>query len=258
MLLVHLLSNLLRVSSGKAFTVSALVHLSALALLAQSWIAKTAEVPRLAGSQQVVIQLSASIFQETPSPTPVVVPAMAVEVTPSMARAFDRTFVETPSAEVDWKLDPMLHVEDFEPDSFAAPSVRRVNETDRLLATDPPPQSTELARSRIEPTPPATSTAVPAVLGNDHTTPPQYDFFPPPRYPALARQRGWHGTVLLVVKIDATGRVTAVEIETSSGYQLLDAAAAGAVRRWRYKPAVGRNGPVATEELQPVTFRLPR
>jgi len=256
-LLAYLLSNLLRVSSGKAFTVSALVHLGALALCTHSWIAKTAEVPRLAGSQQVVIQLTAS-FQETPSPTPVVVPAMAVEVTPSMARAFDRTFVDTPSAAVDWKLDPMLHFEDFEPDSIVAPTVRRANETDRLLATDPPPLPTDFPRSRIEPTPPTTSTAVPAVSRNNPTTPPQYDFFPPPRYPALAHQRGWHGTVLLVVKIDASGRVTAVEIEKSSGYQLLDAAAAGAVRRWRYKPAVGRNGPVATEELQPVTFRLPR
>jgi protein TonB len=62
----------------------------------------------------------------------------------------------------------------------------------------------------------------------------------------------------LVVKIDASGRVTDVAVEETSGYELLDAAAVGAVRRWRYKPAIGRNGPVATTELQPVTFRLPR
>jgi len=252
----HLLSNLLRVSSGKAFAVSALVHFGVLVLVAHSWVTTTAEVPRLAGSRRAVIQLNAS-FREAPSPTPVVVPPMTVEVMPSVARVFDRTFIQTPSAEVDWNLDAMLQAADSEPGSFAPPSVTRAFEADLPLATDPP-QAIELPRSPIEPTPPATATAVPSTPGDNQTAPPQYDFSPPPRYPELARQRGWQGTVLLAVKIDANGRVTDVEIEESSGYQLLDAAAAGAVRRWRYKPAVGRNGPVATEELQPVTFRLPR
>ena len=129
----HLLSNLLRVSGGKAFTLSAVVHFGALVLLAQSWVTTTAEVPRLVGSRQVVIQLNAS-FRETQSPAPVVVPAMAVEVTPTVARAFDRTFVEIPSAEVDWNLDAMLQAADSEPGSFAAPSVTRANEADRLRA----------------------------------------------------------------------------------------------------------------------------
>jgi protein TonB len=254
-LLAHLLSNLLRVSSSKALTLSGLVHLGALVLLAQSWTTTTTELPRLVGSRQVAIQLDAS-FRETPPPAPVVVPAMAVEVTPSVARAFDRTFVETPSAEIDWNTDAIVRAAESEPVISTAPSLTRANEADQLLTNDPP-QPIELPRARIEPTPPHTSTAVPAMLGTDQTTPPQNDYIPPPRYPELARQRGWHGTVLLVVKIDASGRVTDVEVEESSGYQLLDAAAVGAVRRWRYKPAVGRNGPVATEELQPVTFRLP-
>jgi protein TonB len=255
-LFAHLLSNLFCVSSGKAFTLSALVHFGALVLLAQSWVTTTADLPRLAGSRQVVIQLKAS-FLETPAPDPVVVPTMAVEVTPNVAWTFDRTFVQTPSAAVDWNLDAMLRAADSEPSSFAAPAVTRADETDRLSTTDPP-QTIELPRSEIETTPPTTSTDVPAMLGDDRTTPPQYDFIPPPRYPDLARRRGWQGTVLLVVKIDASGRVTDVAVEESSGYELLDAAAVGAVRRWRYKPAIGRNGPVATTELQPVTFRLPR
>jgi len=254
--LARLLSNLLRVSSGKAITLSGLVHLGGLVWLAQSWITTTAEVPRLVGSRQTAIHLNAT-FRETPSPAPVVVPAMTLEVTPSVARAFDRTFIETPSAEIDWNIDAIVRTAEFVPGVFAAQSVKRAIEADQLLSTDPP-QPIALPRSRIEPTPPRTSNAVPAMLGHEKTTTPQYDYIPPPQYPELARQRGWQGTVLLVVKIDASGRVTNVEVEQSSGYQLLDAAAVGAVRRWRYKPAVGRNGPVATEELQPVTFRLPR
>lgn len=256
MSLAHLIANLLRASSGKAFTLSGLVHVGALLLLAQSWFVATVERPRLAGSRQAAIQLEAS-FRETPSPVPVIVETAAIDVTPNVAHALNRTFVETPSVEIDWTLDATVRAAESALNDVAPPSVRRASDTDQLLATDSSP-SVELPRSRIEPTPPRTPTAVPRMLGNHETTPPTYDHIPPPRYPDLARQRGWHGTVTLVVKIDATGRVTHVEVEESSGYQLLDAAAVNAVRRWRYKPAIGINGPVATEELQPVTFRLPR
>ena len=78
---------------------------------------------------------------------------------------------------------------------------------------------------------------------------------PPPEFPALARQNGWYGTVLLKLWIDEEGRVTDVRVEKSSGYGVLDAAAVNAVKRWRGRPARHNARPVATEELLPVVFR---
>jgi len=57
----------------------------------------------------------------------------------------------------------------------------------------------------------------------------------PPAYPPLARSQGVGGDVTLDALIDETGRVT--KIKTISGPELLQQAAAAAVRQWKYAPA---------------------
>jgi periplasmic protein TonB len=57
----------------------------------------------------------------------------------------------------------------------------------------------------------------------------------PPAYPRLARSQGVEGDVTLDALIDVTGRVT--KIKTISGPELLQQAAAAAVRQWKYEPA---------------------
>jgi protein TonB len=57
----------------------------------------------------------------------------------------------------------------------------------------------------------------------------------PPAYPPLARSHGVGGDVTLDALIDETGRVT--KIKTISGPELLQQAAAAAVRQWKYAPA---------------------
>ena len=79
----------------------------------------------------------------------------------------------------------------------------------------------------------------------------------PPQYPDQARNNGWTGTVLLRLWVDATGQVTKVNVERSSGYAVLDASAVNAVRHWKGNPARRDGRPIATEEILPVTFRLP-
>jgi protein TonB len=78
----------------------------------------------------------------------------------------------------------------------------------------------------------------------------------PPHYPEVARRNRWEGQVLLRLSISAEGRVTSITVARSSGYELLDAAAASAVRSWRAAPAMLDGEPVATEEVLPVRFRL--
>jgi len=58
-----------------------------------------------------------------------------------------------------------------------------------------------------------------------------------PIYPPVAQRLGETGIVVLRVELDETGRVSATEVITSSGFKRLDAAALAAVRTWRCQPA---------------------
>ena len=79
---------------------------------------------------------------------------------------------------------------------------------------------------------------------------------PPPRYPHLARQRGQEGQVVIRVRVSADGNARSVTIRQSSGYPLLDDAAAKAIRRWRFVPASFAGVAMAGTVDVPVTFRL--
>ncbi|MDH5181388.1 MAG: energy transducer TonB [Gammaproteobacteria bacterium] len=59
-------------------------------------------------------------------------------------------------------------------------------------------------------------------------------------YPNMARQRGWEGTVVLMVKILPDGKIQRISLEKSSGYSLLDNAAIIALQKVRQlDPAQG-------------------
>ena len=50
-------------------------------------------------------------------------------------------------------------------------------------------------------------------------------------YPALARRKGWQGTVLLAFEISAQGHIRAVHVKRSSGHGLLDHSAVRALEQ---------------------------
>ena len=100
--------------------------------------------------------------------------------------------------------------------------------------------------------PPTTSEAA----GAKTTALPRSIFSPHPVYPAEALSKGETGRVILRVQVDATGRVSAVSIDRSSGSRSLDAAAAKAIRQWRFNPATGNGTPIACEVRIPVRFRI--
>ncbi|CAG1770798.1 Filamentous hemagglutinin [uncultured bacterium] len=51
-----------------------------------------------------------------------------------------------------------------------------------------------------------------------------------PRYPSVAKQRGWEGTVRVKIQIAKDGSVTSVSLISSSGYDVLDEAAMDSIR----------------------------
>lgn len=79
---------------------------------------------------------------------------------------------------------------------------------------------------------------------------------PPPRYPVVARSRGWEGQVLLNVHVLADGRPDQINIAQSSGRNTLDEAAVSAVREWKFVPAM--RGPTAVDGWVqvPIDFKL--
>jgi protein TonB len=79
---------------------------------------------------------------------------------------------------------------------------------------------------------------------------------PKPAYPQRARQLGQQGRVELLVEVLANGRVGRVDISASSGYDILDQAAADAVKRWRFVPARRGRRPVTSWVRIPVKFDL--
>jgi periplasmic protein TonB len=77
-----------------------------------------------------------------------------------------------------------------------------------------------------------------------------------PVYPESARRAGVQGTTLLRIHIETDGRVSDVSVARSAGHQALDEAAADAVRRWRFEPALNAAGPVSMWAVVPVEFRI--
>ncbi len=77
-----------------------------------------------------------------------------------------------------------------------------------------------------------------------------------PRYPALARKRGWQGTVLLELVIEKDGSVSLLEIHSASGHRILDKAALEAVRKWRFQPLIKNGKSLASRQFLPISFKL--
>lgn len=76
-----------------------------------------------------------------------------------------------------------------------------------------------------------------------------------PSYPERARRAGIAGKVELEVSISANGDIT--DIEVVRGLPLgVSEAAADAVRRWKYRPARGKDGPVASRKTIRILFQL--
>lgn len=140
-----------------------------------------------------------------------------------------------------------------EPAAEPAPAEAPVETPPReppLAAATPPvePLPAEPAPEASEPSsaggPPAASAARPA---RDN---------PAPRYPSLARRRGWEGRVVLTVQVDAAGRALSLAVATSSGHGVLDDAALAAVADWRFEPASEDGRPVPGEARVSVRFSL--
>ncbi len=77
-------------------------------------------------------------------------------------------------------------------------------------------------------------------------------------YPESARAAGLEGTVIVKVRVLATGKVGAVEIARSAGSPLLDRAAIESIRTAQFMPARRGDAPIPVWVEIPVDFKLER
>jgi protein TonB len=90
----------------------------------------------------------------------------------------------------------------------------------------------------------------------DSGIPANYLLNPKPIYPIEARRRKQEGLVILAVRVNYDGFPNEVQIVQSSGFQLLDEAAAKAVEQWQFSPARLGNLAVASQIEVPIRFKL--
>jgi protein TonB len=77
-----------------------------------------------------------------------------------------------------------------------------------------------------------------------------------PRYPTIARRRGYEGRVIIQVTVLPNGGVGRATVKRGSGYRVLDKAALKAVQRWRFQPAERNGRPTRATLDVPIVFQL--
>lgn len=72
----------------------------------------------------------------------------------------------------------------------------------------------------------------------------------PADYPARARTQGITGHVVLLLDVDARGRLTDVRVASARPPGTFDSAAMASVRRWSFTPALYGGAPVAVDDVE--------
>ncbi len=136
-----------------------------------------------------------------------------------------------------------------------------VSDMPQLVTTTPDTASVQVAQEPAAPAP--APTAQPRSVAREdapQVTSPEFAAAylrnTKPRYPASARRSGESGTAVLKVLVTREGLAGRVELESSSGYYVLDQSALETVKRWRFTPAQRGGNPIETWVRVPIEFRL--
>ncbi|MEK8090048.1 energy transducer TonB [Thermithiobacillus plumbiphilus] len=156
-----------------------------------------------------------------------------------------------PERKVAPKPEPKPAVKPAEPEPNPEPVTQPAPTPAPPMARPAPPASASVA----SPAPPSPAPARPsgsATVGAK----PDYLSNPAPEYPMLARRRGWSGTVLLKVRVSASGSPREIRLLKGTGHEILDTAAQEAVQGWRFVAAKRNGEPVESWVEVPVRFEL--
>lgn len=227
-------------TSRVAIAVSALLHATALGVAVLVTVPSSA--PSIVRTAVVHRTESAPLEEEQPPIPPPFPDVPRPDCEPSPAE------VEEPCP--DWPTDdrPVVAVQTGLPDPFALHTrVVPVRRAESGPDTDAPP-----APAQPEPAPAVAEEEDPPAPAVTSATPLRSNRSP--FYPRRALEKSWSGVVELRLVVDASGRVTRVDVTAGSGHACLDDAAVAAARDWRFDPATCDGAPVAGVVLQTVRF----
>ena len=194
--------------------------------------AKPAEIVARQAEEPTVTPEPAPTPESTPPPEPAPTPQIETDPVPAP------TSIPDPAPESVPEKKPA-------PTPKATPSRRKASVAKEKSASPTSP-SRSPTRNAGGKAPRGAKSSQPGYLRNPH-----------PLYPETARKAGNEGVVRLRVSISATGSVTAVRLEQSSGHRALDQQAMTTVReRWKFKPAVENGKRVPAEISLPIRFQL--
>ena len=122
----------------------------------------------------------------------------------------------------------------------------------------PMPTDISVETETITP-PPVMNSAIAQPVANIVVAPPvvesvEYVRPPKPAYPIESSRRREHGAVLLRVLVDALGRPAQIQVEHSSGFERLDAAARDAVQKALFRPYEVNGVAQPAQVLIPIEF----
>jgi periplasmic protein TonB len=124
---------------------------------------------------------------------------------------------------------------------YTLPTPELSIETESITLPPPTPSSNAIAPSPLASIPPLVESV-------------QYVRPPAPVYPRESNRRHERGTVLLRVLVDSQGRPAQIQLERSSGFERLDAAAREAVQNALFQPHEVNGVPQAAQVLIPIEF----
>jgi len=169
-----------------------------------------------------------------------------------------RTLVNKVMGPVETKMIEEIKPEEEEPPppppKFQAPPPVFVDMPD-VAITEAPTTSTITATNapvRAAPPPPVADVIIPPKV--NPRSPIQQ-----PEYPTMSRRLGEEGVAILLLTLDADGRVTASTLDTTSGFERLDEAAVKESMRprlWRFLPGTINGKPAPMQFKFAVRFKI--
>lgn len=222
------------------------VHATALLLL--KWNSATDGPPRNEPALSMTLSLAEPI-----SLKPTVHPPVRRSHTRNQVQPKTRPALASTSVSSKVQREPLEPTEPTSPqqnpaaDISALPAYTEISETAR---TEPPDRQTAGSTNDVERARQSSAQAqIETLILTDLTR----RFV----YPALARRRGWQGTVVLALTVKPSGILDRVRVARSSGYDLLDRSALDTIRHAeRIAQARQWLGGQALELRLPVVYRL--
>ncbi|MDH0863379.1 energy transducer TonB [Mitsuaria sp. GD03876] len=231
----------------RGWAVTAAVHAALLLALASAFAPR----PKAA----IPLTISARLLPSSAAPAPTTTP-VPVELPRAMLSAPPVPDIPPPTVQIE--ATPPVSVATtplrFDPPGASAPAIA----AELSSATAPRPVAvaavTAVAATTMPPPPVPVPSETPAGLPADHRLCSERQTTH--HYPAMLRERGIQGQVLLRVKVDAEGRAAEVVVAGGSGWRLLDEAARRVAESCPYIPARRGDQRLVSWVEYPVRFAL--